>query len=340
MGVRPGRAQPPRLALITAIVIALAALPFVYSDAYLLKVLSFVGINVIIVAGLSLLFGYAGQVSLGHAAFYGIGAYTSGVLAVRFGWPWIACVAAAVVVSAIGGLILAVPTLRLKGHYLAMATLAFGQIAYVAFVEAKGITGGIDGLSGIPSPSLGPLQLRSAESNYLLVWFFVGVALLLAGNIVALRPGRALRALHASEAGAQACGIDVVRTKVQVFVVSASLAGLAGSLFAHLVGFISPSSFTLVLSIELVAMVVLGGMGSLAGAALGAVVLTLIPNLDAVIPGMSPRAVELLQDWNADIFGVILIVVMLFMPGGLAAGARRLAARVRERRFGPSEAEA
>ncbi len=340
MGARPGRAQRSRLVLIAAIVIALAALPFVYSDAYLLKVLSFVGINVIIVAGLSLLFGYAGQVSLGHAAFYGIGAYTSGVLAVRFGWPWIACVAAAVVVSAIGGLILAVPTLRLKGHYLAMATLAFGQIAYVAFVEAKGITGGIDGLSGIPSPSLGPLELRSAESNYLLVWFFVGVALLLAGNIVALRPGRALRALHASEAGAQACGIDVVRTKVQVFVVSASLAGLAGSLFAHLVGFISPSSFTLVLSIELVAMVVLGGMGSLAGAALGAVVLTLIPNLDAVVPGMSPRAVELLQDWNADIFGVILIVVMLFMPGGLAAGAGRLAGWVRRRRPAPSEAEA
>lgn len=306
-------------------------LPFVYSDAYLLKVLSFVGINVIIVAGLSLLFGYAGQVSLGHAAFYGIGAYTSGVLAVRFGWPWPACMAAAVVVSAVGGLLLALPTLRLKGHYLAMATLAFGQIAYVAFVEAKGITGGIDGLSAIPSPSLGPFVFQSAESNYLLVWFFVGLTLLVVGNIVSMRPGRALRALHASEAGAQACGIDVVRTKVQVFVISAALAGLAGSLFAHLVGFISPSSFTLVLSIELVAMVVLGGMGSLAGAVVGAVVLTLIPNLDAVVPGMSARAVELLQDWNADIFGVILIVVMLFMPGGLAGGARRLAAWVRDR---------
>lgn len=321
-----------RAAIPAGLALAVAALPFVVSDTYLLKVLTFVGINVIIVAGLSLLFGYAGQISLGHAAFFGLGAYTSGVLAVRLNWPWPASFAAAIAVAAVGGLILAVPTLRLKGHYLAMATLAFGQIMHVIFVEAKNVTGGIDGLTNIPPARVAGFQFTSATSNYLLVWFFAGAALLVVGNIVAMRPGRALRALHASEAGAQACGVDSVRTKVQVFVVSAALAGLAGSLYSHFIGFISPSSFTLSLSIVLVAMVVLGGMGSLAGAVVGAVVLTILPNLDAVVPGMSPRAVEILQNWNQDIYGLLLIVVMLFLPGGLAGGIRRIRGWVRDRR--------
>ncbi len=313
---------------------AVLVLPFLVSDTYLLKVLTFVGINVVVVAGLSLLFGYAGQISLGHAAFFGIGAYTSSLLAIRLGWPWPACFAAGILLSAVGGVLLAIPTLRLKGHYLAMATLAFGQIMHVFFVEAKGVTGGFDGLTGIPPSSLGSFQFLSAESNYLLVWSFALFALLLAGNVVAMRPGRALRALHASEPGAQACGIDAVRVKIQIFVVSAALAGAGGSLYAHFVGFISPSSFTLTFSILLVAMVVLGGMGSLSGAVFGAVVLTLIPYIDAIVPNLSPSTVSFLQDWNADIYGAILILVMLFLPGGLAGGLRKGRAWLRARRNG------
>ncbi len=335
--------QLRKIGVMAAFAAVVLALPLVVSDTYLLKVLTYVGINVIIVAGLALLFGYAGQVSLGHAAFFGLGAYTSAVLSVRLGWPWPASFGAAIVVSAAGGLALAVPALRLKGHYLAMATLAFGQIMHVFFIEAKGLTGGIDGLTSIPPSSLGSFQFQTAQSNYLLVWVFALVALLLAANMVAMRPGRALRALHASEAGAQACGIDAVRVKVQVFVISAALAGLAGALYAHFVGFISPSSFTLTFSILLVAMVVLGGMGSLAGAVFGAVVLTLIPYLDAIIPNMSSGAVAILQDWNADIYGAILILVMLFMPGGLAGGLRRargwLGRRREERHAGALEGE-
>lgn len=318
----------------------IAALPFIVVDAYLIKVLTFVAINVIIVAGLSLLFGYAGQISLGHAAFFGIGAYTSGVLAVRLGWSFPAAFGAGIGVAALGGLLLAVPTLRLKGHYLAMATLGFGEIMHIFFVEAKGITGGVDGLSSIPPASVGPMEFSSAQSNYLLVWFFAGLALFIVGSIVARRPGRALRALHASEAGAQACGVDPVRAKIQVFVVSAALAGLAGSLYAHFLGFISPSSFTLHLSILLVTMVVLGGMGSMGGALAGAVVLTLIPYVDAFIPNLSSKAVEVLQDWNTDIHGIILITVMLFMPGGLAGAVRRLGAWWRDQRATAAEGEA
>lgn len=325
MGRRRPRVSPGTVAAVLVAAAALAA-PLAVSDPYLLKVLTFVGINVVVVTGMSLLFGYGGQISLGHGAFVGLGAYISAILVER-GWPWLGALGAAVALTALGGLLLALPSLRLKGHYLAMATLGFGEILHVLFVEFRSITGGPDGMSGIPFPAVGGLEIRSPQANYYLVWGIALVVLLLAANVVRMRPGRAMKALHASEAGAQACGVDVVRVKVQLFAVSAALAGLAGSLYAHYVGFISPSSFSLTYSIVLVAMVVLGGMRSLSGAVLGAVLLTLLPYLDAVVPGLSAKAVETLQAWEADVYGLVLILVMLFMPGGLAAAARRLLQR-------------
>lgn len=307
-----------------AVAAAVLALPLFVHDRYLLKVLSYVGIDVVVVLGLALLFGFAGQISLGQAAFFGIGAYTSGVLVAVHGWPWVAGVAAAIAASAAAGALLALPVGRLRGHYLAMATLGFSEIALVAFTELKGLTGGTDGLSGIPYPALGPFAARTPGANYVLVWGVAAVAYVVAANVVALRPGRALRALHGSENGAQACGIDVGRTKVVAFSAAAGLAGLGGALYAHLVGFISPGSFTLELSILLVAMIALGGMGSLPGAVLGAVLLGMLPYLDAVVPGLPKSAVEVLQSWEADIYGLVLILVMLFMPRGIAGALRRL----------------
>lgn len=322
----PSRPGPAAVAGIVATGLVLAV-PLVVKDFYLLKVLTFAGIDVIVIIGLSLLFGYAGQISLGHAAFVGLGAYTSAVLTTVHGWPWLAGVAAAVALSAGAGALLALPVLRLKGHYLAMATLGFGEIVVVALREAKGITGGTDGLAGIPAPSVGALRVVSPAASYLLVWAVAIVAYLLVRNVVRLRPGRALRALHASELGARACGVDVSRAKVQVFTVSAGLGGLAGALYAHFTGFISPTSFTLELSIVLVAMVALGGMSSLPGAVLGAMLLALLPFLDAFFPGLPRTAVSFLQDWETDIYAVVLIGVMVFLPGGLAGAVRRLMAR-------------
>jgi len=316
-----------RALLIAAASVGVAAIPFVTTDRYLLKVLTFVGINVIIIAGLSLLLGYAGQISLGHAAFFGIGAYTSGVLTTG-GWPFAAAFLAGVAVAALGGLLLALPSLRLKGHYLAMATLGFGEIMYIFFVEAKGITGGVDGLGSIPPAQIASFAFASPTANFLLVWFFAGLALLLVSNIVGLRPGRALRAMHQSELGAQACGVNLVREKVKVFVISAGLAGLAGVLYAHFMGFISPSSFTLHLSILLVTMVVLGGMGSMVGALAATVLLTLLPYVDAIIPGLPRQVAETLQDFELDIYGLTLILVMLFLPGGLAGALKTLGRRL------------
>ena len=273
----------------------------------------------LVVIGLALLFGYAGQVSLGHAAFVGLGAYTCAVCTVRLDWPWPLAFVASGAVAALGGLVLALPSLRLKGHYLAMATLGFGELMTLAFGEAEPLTGGVNGLGGIPFPALGPFEIGEAASLYWLVWATAGLALLAVYNVTSLRPGRAMRALHGSELGAQACGVDVVGVKVRTFVVSALLAGLAGALYASVVGFVSPSVFTLAASVTFLAMAVLGGTGSLAGPIAAAVLLTLLQYLDALIPGISRETAQTIQTYQADIYGLAIVVVVLFAPGGLAA---------------------
>lgn len=330
-----GRAtsRAPRVALIAGLVIGLAliALPLALGDRYLVRIFTLVGINLVMVTGMSLLFGYAGQISLGHAAFFGLGAYASAFVTLR-GMPWIVGLATGVAVASLGGLLLALPSLRLKGHYLAMATLGFGEIVLFFFSEAEPITGGSDGLREIPAASVGTFAFDTPTLKYLLVWIVAVGVLVLAANVVRHRPGRALRAIHGSELGAQACGIDTVRVKTQVFVLSAALAGLAGVLYAHYIGFVSPSTFTLNLSLILVTMVALGGMGSLTGAIAGTVLLTLLPYADAIIPGLSRDAIAFLQDWETDIHGLVLILVMLFMPGGLAGLGRQVASRLRHRR--------
>lgn len=303
------------------------ALPFAGASRYLLKVLLFVGINVIVVAGLALLFGYAGQISLGHAAFVGLGAYTSAYLVGQLGLPWLAGVGAAIAIAAAAGALLALPSLRLRGHYLAMATLGFNEILYVVFREARGITGGNDGLSGIPYPQVAGLKIDSPAGLYLLVWGVALVVLALVANIVRGRPGRAMKALHGSELGALACGVDTVRLKVAVFALSAGLAGLAGALYAHAIGFVSPTTFALEQSTTFLAMVIVGGTASLGGPVASAAALTLLPYADALIPGLSAGLVAFLQEWEADLYGIAMIVVVIFAPGGLGGLLKRSGGR-------------
>lgn len=300
-----------------------ACLPLLVADRFLLKVFTFVGLNALVVVGIALLFGYAGQVSLGHAAFVGLGAYTSAFLTVRLEVPWLLSFAAAGVVAGIGGLLLAMPSLRLKGHYLAMATLGFGELMALAFAEAEPITGGVNGFTGIPFPTILGFEFRDPASLYWLVWGVVGIALLFASNLTNLRPGRAMRAIHGSELGAQASGVDVVGVKVRVFVTSALLAGLSGALYAGVVGFISPSVFTLQASVTFLAMAVIGGSSSLAGPLVAVIVLTLLQYLDALVPGLPREAGALLQEYQADIYGLAIVLVVLFAPSGLAGVIRR-----------------
>jgi branched-chain amino acid transport system permease protein len=296
--------------------------PLAFKGGYLLNVLVFVGINTMLAVALNLLLGYAGQISLGHAGFFGMGAYISGILTATCGWnPWLAMPFAALVVGMLAGLI-GFPILKLKGHYLAMATLGLGIIIYIVFNETVDLTGGPSGLSGIPNLAVGSLVFDSDIKNYYLVWMFTLAVVLFSVNLAGSRVGRALRAVHDSEVAARVMGVNVRLLKVQVFTLSAVLCSLAGSLYAHTMTFVSPVSFGFNFSVELLTMVVIGGLGSVYGSFLGAALLTLLPEF---LRGA--------QDYDVVIYGGLLMVMVMFVPGGLVRGIpalfRRMA-RLRE----------
>jgi len=284
----------------------LLLLPLFFQGGYLLNVLLFVGIHTILAIGLNLLLGFAGQISLGHAAFFGMGAYLSGILTATYNLnPWLAMIIAAVVVGIMAFLI-GFPILKLKGHYLAMATLGLGIIIYIVFNEAVDLTGGPSGLSGIPNLSIGSLVFDNDLKNYYLIWTFTLATMLLCINLAHSRIGRALRAIHDSEVAARVMGVNARLLKVQIFSLSAAISAIAGSLYAHTMTFVSPTSFGFNFSIELLTMVVIGGLGSIYGSFLGAALLTLLPEM-----------LWAFQDYDIVIYGLLLILMTMFMPGGL-----------------------
>lgn len=296
-----------------AVALALGLVPWVVPSEYYLTVLIVAAFHVLLALGLNLLMGYAGQISLGHAAFYGLAAYTSGILTVTWRWPVLAGMAAGIVCAVLVAALIAVPTLRLRGHYLAMGTLGFGLIVYIVLNEATGLTGGPSGLTGIPRLALFGHTVASDLEFYYVVWGVTLLLFVLAQNLVRSRLGRALRAIHTSEAAAGILGVDTARYKAGVFILSAGYAAVAGTLYAHYVTFVSPGSFSFHTSVQLVTMVVLGGMGSLWGAGAGALFLTLLP-----------EALRALEDYDILVYGGILVLCMMFLPGGLAEGGRRL----------------
>lgn len=295
-------------ALLLFIVFSLLVLvaPQFFAGGYLMNVLVFVGINTMLAIALNLLMGYAGQISLGHAGFFGLGAYLSGILTTAYNLnPWTAMPVAAIIVGCLAALI-GFPILKLKGHYLAMATLGLGIIMYIVFNETVDLTGGPSGLSEIPNLELGGMVFDSDVKNYYLVWGVTLAVMLLAINLANSRVGRALRAVHDSEIAAQVLGINAHLLKVQIFTLSAVISSLAGSLYAHTMTFISPTSFGFNFSVELLTMVVIGGLGSIYGSFLGAALLTLLPEL---LRGAN--------DYDIIIYGGLLMAMVMYMPGGL-----------------------
>ncbi|HOE32897.1 MAG TPA: branched-chain amino acid ABC transporter permease [Smithella sp.] len=289
--------------------LAVLSVPFFLQGNYLLNVLVFVGINTMLAVGLNLLLGYAGQISLGHAAFFGMGAYISGIVTSRYPVePFLIIFLAAVCVGLIA-FVIGFPILKLKGHYLAMATLGFGIIMYIIFNETVDWTGGPSGLSGIPSLKIGPVVFDNDQSNYYLVWVFTLVVMMLSINLSNSRIGRALRAIHDSEVAARVMGVNARFLKVQIFTVSAVISAVAGSLYAHVMTFIAPASFGFNFSVELLTMIVIGGLGSVYGSFLGAVILT-----------MMPEFLRVFQDLDIVIYGLMLILMTMYMPGGLISG--------------------
>jgi branched-chain amino acid transport system permease protein len=283
--------------------------PVAFTGGYLMNVLVFVGIHTMLAIALNLLLGYAGQISLGHAGFFGLGAYLSGILTATYGWnPWVAMPLSALLVGGLAFLI-GLPILKLKGHYLAMATLGLGIIIYIVFNETVDLTGGPSGLSGIPNLTIGSYSFDSDVKNYYLIWGITLGTILLTLNLANSRGGRALRAVHDSEVAARVVGVNARLLKVQIFALSALISSIAGSLYAHTMTFISPASFGFNFSVELLTMVVIGGLGSIYGSFLGAALLTLLPEF-----------LRAAHDYDIIIYGALLMLMVMFMPGGLVHG--------------------
>ena len=304
-------------------------LPLVLPDA-LLTIYIFIGLSTMVVSGLSLLMGFAGQVSLVQAAFYAIGAYTAGLLSRDLQVPPLLALVIAPAAAAGIAYVVGLPLLRLRGHYLAFGTLAFQLITLSVIGEARDLTGGDTGLTAIPPLGLGPLLVegpfRPIVFGYL-AWGLALLSLLFNGHLVRSRPGRALRALATSEAGALASGVPVSRYKLQVFALSAAYAGLAGGVYAFYVSYIAPGSFPLVRSIEFLIMATVGGLGSVWGSAVGATVVFLVvqvlQNL-GTLPGMPLRAPAV---FSYAVYGLILVGIMLALPQGVVPTAVRVFSR-------------
>jgi branched-chain amino acid transport system permease protein len=296
-----------RLSLNAALVVGLALLLIgliAFKSSYFTQIAITTMIYVILTASLNLITGSAGLLSLGHAAFFGVGAYTAALLATRFGWPFWLTVPAAGAAAALIGAVVAVPTTRLTSIYFAVATLGIGEMIYVTLLNWVGLTRGPMGIRGIPGLEL--FGFGGITFSLIITALVMLAALWLVHRLVHSYYGNSLRALREDDACADAMGIDVARLKLQVFGVACCLAGVAGALFAHTTNYISPESFRFGESILLLSMVVVGGLGSLYGSVIGAVLLSVLPEL-----------LRELGSYRMVVVGIVLFLSILFMPRGL-----------------------
>jgi branched-chain amino acid transport system permease protein len=294
--------------------VLLAASPWLLPE-YWLAQLTFVLIYAVVGLGLMLLAGFTGLFSLGHAAFLGVGAYTQAVLS-NAGWPFPLSLAVAGSLSAAVGVVVGLPALRVKGIYLGIATLSFGFIVEEVLARWESLTGGNAGLH-VKAPSLFSWKLDSGEEFYFLCLGVAVLSTLAVVNLLRSPTGRAFVAIRDSEISAQSMGIHLARYKTLSFALSAALAGLGGALYAHKIQFLSPDQFNIVQSIDLLLMVVIGGLGSVHGAFLGAIFLITMPQLIALGKDALPAAIGQAPGLQAVVYGVVLIVFVLFEPLGL-----------------------
>jgi branched-chain amino acid transport system permease protein len=333
------------LLTLIAFAVIIALFPTFFSSPYYLRVMNFAGIFSLVCIGLSLLLGYAGQISIGQAGFFAIGAYSSGILTAQFGFNAGVGVFVGLALNCLVAFLVGIPTLKLRGHYLAMATLGIGEIIHIialadtedftklirwsgemlgyspeylskSLEPFRTLTGGPSGFGQIPSFGVGSWQVSTPVEWFYLIWFIVFLSMILALNLIHSRIGRALRAIHGNEEAAKAMGVNTPPLKVGVFMISAALASLAGSLYAHYVTFISPVTFSINQSILFVVMVAVGGMQNVWGAIIGTVIMTVLP-----------ESLRLFHDYDILIYGIILLVIMMFMPNGIVGLIQRIPLR-------------
>jgi len=292
------------LLLISAVLIALPWL----LPPYPMQLMVFVGVFAILTLSLNLIVGYVGMISLGHAGFFLVGAYTSALLTVDFGVSFWLTLPVAAILTAIFGLCVGFPALKLSGHFLAVITIAFGLIMHVLSVNLEWLTNGISGISNIPRPSFFSYVLRTDAEYYYLVLAVLALVVMVFYQLIESGVGRALKAVREDETGAACMGINVNRVKVVSFVVSAAIAGIAGVLYAHYVRYLNPDSFTIDISIRVFIMMIIGGIGSISGSLIGAFAVYTLP-----------EALRFLNEYYYLVFGALVVAMMLFLPGGLVS---------------------
>ena len=293
--------------------LAVLAYPWLAPSDYLLRVGNVVLVYAILALGLNFTVGWTGQVSLGHAGFWGIGAYTTAILTAKLAaWsPW-GAMALGATLAGLTGVLLGLPTLRIKGHYLALATIGFGEVVQLVFNNWRPVTGGADGVPGIPVLAIGPFAFDTERREFYLL--LVAVALLTVGaaRIRDSGFGRAFMAVRDNELAADVAGVPTTSVKTLAFALGAAYAGLAGSLYAHLLRYVSPDVFGFEQSLLILSMLVIGGLGSLAGALVGALVGVALPEL-----------LRIFGVYYMAVYSLLVILVIVFMPTGLVGVARR-----------------
>jgi len=287
--------------------IGIFGFPVLFPESYWITVLIYAGIYGLIVVGYDLLLGYCGQISLGHNGLFAIGAYTTAIATTWFKLPSILGIFGGILITCLIAFLVGIPTLRLRGYYLAIATMGFGFI--VESVIRTEYFGGSSGISGIPPLSVLGYTFISDISYYYLVWAIVFLSIILCIRIGETSLGRCMKAVHSDEDVAACMGVNVAKTKIQAFVFSAALAAVAGSLYAHYGTVISPNSFNIMLSVKLLLMLFLGGAGSIYGGVLGAIVLFALPEFLGHL-----ERLELLLE------GLVFIMILIFLPKGIAGG--------------------
>ena len=286
---------------------ALVLFPLVVKSEYLLNVAVLAGIYVILTLGLNITNGWTGLMSFGYAAFYGIGAYTAGILATRHAVPFWLTFPLAGLVAGVFGVAIALPTLRLKGIFLALITIGFQEIVFLVTLNWTSLTRGPMGIPGIPPPSIGGYGFTSNRDYFYLILALNVFILFIVSRVMDSRVGRAFIAIREDDVAAQSVGIPIFPTKILSFVISTVMAGVAGAFFAHHARFISADSFRLDETFLILTMLIVGGMGTLIGPVIGAVFLVILPEVS-----------RFMVQFREIVFGAILILVILFRPEGIA----------------------
>ena len=300
------RLSTPQCLLLGAFGLVLLLIPFLVQDVYFIHLINLSGIGTLLALGLNLVLGFTGQISIGQAAYYAVGAYLSALLATRLGFPFWVNLPVAGLMTALCAIIFG-PVLRLRGHFLAMATIAFGEIVRIILLSWDPVTNGPRGIIGIPHPKIMGFSFGSDKKYYYIILFTVVISFLIVYLIIHSRTGRALRAIRDDQDAAWTSGIAIHYYKTLAFALGGFFSGLGGSLYAHLTGYISPDLASFSQSVQVLMMVVVGGMGSITGSALGALATVIVPEY-----------LRVFEHLRLIVYSIVLLLMIIYAPKGLA----------------------